>query len=69
MPNCKYFLVTEAERKHVRRRASLVAVAFFLPGHAKDLSAPPYNGSFQGVNRLAQFKRGNFCTCDVPRPG
>ena len=21
MPNCKYFLVTEAERKHVRRRA------------------------------------------------
>ena len=27
MPNCKSFLVTEAERKHVRRRANLVAVA------------------------------------------
>jgi hypothetical protein len=40
MPNCKSFLVTEAERKHVRRRASLVAVACFLPGQAKDLSAP-----------------------------
>jgi len=35
--NCKYFLVTEAERKHVRRRESLVAVACFLPGRAKDL--------------------------------
>ena len=42
MPNCKSFLVTEAERKHVRRRASLVAVACFLPGRAKDLSAPLY---------------------------
>ena len=40
MLNCKSFLVTEAERKHVRRRASLVAVALFLPGRAKDLSAP-----------------------------
>jgi hypothetical protein len=40
VPNCKCFLVTEAERKHVRRRASLVAVACFLPGRAKDLSAP-----------------------------
>jgi hypothetical protein len=38
--NCKSFLVTEAERKHVRRRADLVAVACFLPGRAKDLSAP-----------------------------
>ena len=38
MPNCKSFLVTEAERKHVRRRASLVAGACFLPGQAKDLS-------------------------------
>ena len=42
MPNCKSFLVTEAERKHVRRRARLVAVACFLPGRAKDLSAPLY---------------------------
>jgi hypothetical protein len=42
VPNCKSFLVTEAERKHVRRRASLVGVACFLPGLAKDLSAPRY---------------------------
>jgi hypothetical protein len=42
VPNCKSFLVTEAERKHVGRRASLVAVACFLPGQAKDLSAPLY---------------------------
>ena len=70
VPNCKPFLVTEAEGKHVRRRArfqqhrdaschqfffllqgkaskeihaipSLVVVACFLPGRAKDLSAPP----------------------------
>ena len=36
-------LVTEAERNHVRRRASLVVVACFIPGRAKDLSAPLYN--------------------------
>ena len=42
MPNCKSFLVPEAERKHVRRYASLVAVGCFLPGWAKDLSAPLY---------------------------
>ena len=43
MPNCKAFLVTEDEMKHVRRRASLVAVACFLPGRAKDLSASLYS--------------------------
>ena len=40
MPNCKAFLVTEAERKHVRRRAqfqqhgdaSCFQVFFFLQG-------------------------------------
>ena len=37
VPNWEPFLVTEDERKHVRRRASLVAVAFFLPGRAKDI--------------------------------
>jgi len=42
VPKCQTFLVTEAERKHVRRRASLVAVVCFLPGRAKDLSAPLY---------------------------
>ena len=43
MLKCKAFLVTEAERKHVRRRASLVAVACVLPGRAKDLAAPLYS--------------------------
>ena len=43
MPNCKSFLVTEAERKHVRRHASLVAVACFRLDRAKDLSAPRYS--------------------------
>ena len=42
VPICKYFLVIEAEKKHVGRRASLVAVDCFLPGRAKDLSAPLY---------------------------
>ena len=41
MLNCKSFLVTEAERKHVRRRASLDAVACFLPGRPRDLLALP----------------------------
>ena len=75
MPNCKSFLVTEAERKHVRRRARFQqhrdaschqvsfffffflqgkapkeirvilreTLACFVPGLAKDLSAPLYN--------------------------
>jgi hypothetical protein len=30
----------EAKRKHIRRRASLVIVACYLSGRAKDLSAP-----------------------------
>ena len=42
MPNCKYFLVTEAERQHVRQReqlqqrrdASCHQVFFFLQGKA-----------------------------------
>ena len=41
MPNCKSFLVTEAERKHIRRRACLVAVVS-LSGRAKGLSAHLY---------------------------
>ena len=44
--NCKSFLVTEVERKHVRRRASLVAVPCFLPGRVKDLSVPRYTKNY-----------------------
>ena len=40
MPNCKSFVVAEAKRKHVRLRASLVAVDCFVSGRAKDLEQP-----------------------------
>ena len=62
MPNCKSFLVTEVERKHVRRRASLVAVACFVPGRAKDLSAPMYS-MFEGC--LWKLRRS--CECRKSR--
>jgi transposase len=40
VPNCRSFLVTEAERKHATVKSW-----------------------------VAQFKRGDFSTCDAPRPG
>ena len=51
---CKSFLVTEVERKHVRRRASLVAVACFLPGRAKGLLAL----LSKGIPRAAEVALG-----------
>ena len=85
MPNCKSFLVTEAERKHVRRRAlfqqyrgvSCHQVFFFLQGKApKEIHAiltetlEGHAPSYATVkNWVAQFKRGDFSTCDVPHPG
>ena len=85
MPNCKSFHVTEAERKHVRRRArfqqyrdaSCHQVFFPLQGkvheeiHAILIEtlgehAPSYATA---KNWVAQFKRGDFSTCDAPRPG
>ena len=84
MPNCKAFLVTEAERKHVRQRvrfqhrdASCHQVFFFLQGNAlKEIHAilietlgehAPSYGTVK--NWVAQFKRGDFSTCDAPCPG
>ena len=83
MPNSKPFLVTEAERS-VRRRArfqqhrdtSCHQVFFFLQGKAlKEIHtiltqtlrehAPSY---FRQI-WMTQFKRGDFYTCDAPRPG
>jgi hypothetical protein len=86
VPNCKTFLVTVAERKHVRRRARFQ--------QRRDASChqgqpPPLQGkapkeirvilteklvehppSYTTIkNRVAQFKRGDFSTCDAPRPG
>ena len=76
MPNCKSFLVTEAERKHVRRR-ELSSSFFFLQGKAKkEIHAiltetlGEYAPSYATVeNWVAQFKRGDFSTCDAPRSG
>ena len=84
MPNCKSFLVTEVERKHVRRRtrfqqhrdASCHQV-FFLQGKAlKEIHAilkeilEEHASSYATVkNWVAQFKHGDFSTYDVPCPG
>ena len=85
MPNCKSFIVTESERKHVRRRAqfqqhreaSYHQVFFFLQDKApKEIHAilkdtlREHAPSYATVkNWEAQFKRGDFSTCDAPRPG
>ena len=85
MPNCKSFLVTEAERKRVRRRArfkqhrdaSCHQVFFFLQGKAqKEIHAilPETLGkhapSYGTVKKwMVLFKRGGFFTCLAPRPG
>ena len=81
MPNCKSFLVTEAERKHVRRRArckhgdASSHDFFFLQGNPpKEIHAiltetlGEHAPSYAAVkNLMAQFKRRDFSTCDAPR--
>ena len=85
VPNCKSFLVTEAERKHVSRRArfqhhrdaSCHQVFFPLQGKApKEIHATltetlgEHAPSYATVkNWVVQFKLGDFSTCDAPRPG
>jgi len=84
VPNCKSFLVTEAERKNVRRYARFQQhgdasyhQVFFLQGKApKEIHAiltgtlEEHAPSYATVkNWVAQFKRGDFSTCDTPRPG
>jgi len=84
VPNCKSFLVIEAERKHVRRcarfqqhgDASCHEVFFFLQGKApKEIHAilretlGEHAPSYATVkNWVARFKRGDFSTSDAPRP-
>jgi len=79
-----FFLVTEVERKHVRRRArfkqhgdaSCHQGFFFLQGktpteiHAiVTETLGEHAPSYATVkNWVAQFKRGDFSTCDAPRP-
>jgi len=76
MPNCKSFLVTEAERKHVRRRALFQQhrdarcqqVFFFLQGKTpKEIYAiltetlGEHAPSYAIVkNWVTQFKRGDL---------
>jgi len=84
VPNCKSLLVTEAERKHVRRRAKFqqhrdancYQVFFFLQGKApKEIHAilketlGEHAPSYATVNWVAQFNRGDFSTSDAPHPG
>ena len=84
MPNCKFFLVTEAERKHARRRAlfqqhgnASYHQEYFLQGkvskeiHAILTETLGEHVSFYTTvkNWVAQFKRGDFSACDAPRPG
>ena len=85
MSNCKFFLVTVAERKHVRRCAHdfnnietrAVIKFFFLQGKVpREIHAVlietlgEHVPSYATVkNWVAQFKRGYFSTCDAPRPG
>ena len=84
MPNCKCFLVTEAERKHVRRRmrfqqhreASCHQVYFpARQGAEKNYAIlaetlEEHASSYDTVkNWVVQFKRGDFFTCDAPHPG
>jgi len=81
VPNCKSFLVTEAKRKHVRRRAQFqhrdasCHQVFFFPArqgaqgnsHHSDSNI---RGTFTIVcHRQKLFKHGDFSTCDAPRPG
>ena len=84
MPNCKSFLVTEAERKHIRRRprfqqhgdASCHQVSFPARQGPEEIDAiltetlGKYGPSYATIkNWVAQFKRGDFTTCDAPCPG
>jgi len=84
VPNCKSFLVTEAERKHVRRCARFQhgdascqqVFFFFLQGkELKGIHAilietlGEHAPSYATVkNWVVQFKRGDFSNCDAPRP-
>jgi len=83
VPNCKSFLVTEAERKRraqfqQHRDACGHQVFFFLlqVKAQKEIHAilketlREYASSYATVKKwVAQFKRGDLSTCVAPRPG
>jgi len=79
----KYFLIKEAERKHVRRRvrfqqgdASCHKV-FFSTRQGAEGNKRHSDRNIRGTctivchrkNWVAEFKRGDFSTCDASRPG
>ena len=84
MTNCKSFLVTEAERMHVGRgpqfqqhgEASCHQV-FFSARQDAEGNSRHSDRNIRGTctilchskNWVTQFKRGDFSTCDAPRPG
>ena len=82
MPNCKPFLVTEAEKEACQATRAFSTTwrrelsFFFLQGKApKEIQAilietlGKHAPSYVTVkNWVAQFKRGNFSTYDAPRP-
>jgi len=83
VPNCNSFLLTEAERKHVRRRARFqhqdasCQQVFFLQGKVPNEihvilteTLGEHTPSYATVkNWVAQFKLGAFSICDAPCPG
>jgi hypothetical protein len=84
VPYCKPVLFTEAKMKHIRRRVrfqhhrdtschQVFSVKGKTPKEIHDIltetlleHAPPCATDKKWV---AQFKRGDFSTCDAPRPG
>ena len=81
MPNCKSFLDTQAERKHVRRCARFQqhvdAICHQVFSPARKGAEGNAHNSDRNIrekctivkNRVAPFKLGDFSTCDAPRPG
>jgi len=83
--SCAELLVTEAERKHIRRRArfqqhgdaSCHQIFFFLRGKATNEvhailteTLGEHAPSYTTVkNWVAQYKRGDISTCNASRPG
>ena len=81
MPNCMSFLVTEAKRKHVRRRArfgqhrdvSYHQVFFYcyFARHGTEGNSRHSDRNIWGTCTIIchRQKLGDFSTCDAPRPG
>ena len=75
MPNCKPFLITEAERKHVKRRSRFhqhrdARCRQVLIDATLKETLGEYALSYATVkNWVAQIKHGDFSTCVAPRPG